>query len=126
MWRWCGKPLVFSPRSMTAGSPRRDGIGGALILSLAPAIDRGSRREKIMTPHELKDRVAQIIAEEVGPALDLDGTAIEVVGVEGGVVQVRLGGACAGCPSSIMTLVMGLEQELRKRIPEAEYIEAVP
>jgi Fe-S cluster biogenesis protein NfuA len=78
-----------------------------------------------MSPHELKDRVVQVIAEEVGPALDLDGAAIEVVGVEGGVVQVRLG-ACAGCPSSIMTLVMGLEQELRQRIPEVEYLEAVP
>jgi Fe-S cluster biogenesis protein NfuA len=79
-----------------------------------------------MTSYELKERVAQVLAEEVGPALDLDGTAIEVVGVEGGVIQVRLSGACAGCPSSVMTLVMGLEQELRRRIPEVEYLEAVP
>lgn len=78
-----------------------------------------------MTPHELKDRVAQVIAEEIGPALDLDGAAIEVVGVEGGVVQVRLG-ACAGCPSTVMTIMMGLEHELRQRIPEVEYLEAVP
>jgi Fe-S cluster biogenesis protein NfuA len=79
-----------------------------------------------MTEHELKDRVAQVIAEEVGPALDLDGTAIEVIGVDGGVVQVRLSGACAGCPSSVMTLIMGLEHELRQRVPEVEYLEAVP
>jgi Fe-S cluster biogenesis protein NfuA len=79
-----------------------------------------------MTPHELKDRVTQVLAEEVGPALDLDGTAIEVVGVEGGVVQVRLGGTCAGCPSSVMALVMGVEHALRARIPEVEYLEAVP
>jgi Fe-S cluster biogenesis protein NfuA len=78
-----------------------------------------------MTPHELKDRAAQVIAEEIGPALDLDGAAIEVVGVEGGVVQVRLG-ACAGCPSTVMTIIMGLEHELRQRIPEVEYLEAVP
>jgi Fe-S cluster biogenesis protein NfuA len=79
-----------------------------------------------MTPHELKDRVAQVIAEEIGPALDLGGTAIEVVGVDGGVVQVRLGDTCAGCPSTVMTIIMGLEHELRKRIPELEYLEAVP
>ena len=79
-----------------------------------------------MTPHELKDRVAQVLAEEIGPALDLDGAAIEVVGVDGGVVQVRLTGACAGCPSTVMTLIMGLEHELRQRIPEVEYLEAVP
>ena len=79
-----------------------------------------------MSPHELKDRVAQVLAEEIGPALDLDGTAIEVVGVDGGVVQVRLGDACAGCPSTVMTIIMGLEQELRQRVPEVEYLEAVP
>jgi Fe-S cluster biogenesis protein NfuA len=78
-----------------------------------------------MAPHELKDRVAQVIAEEIGPALDLDTGAVEVVAVDGGVVQVRLG-ACAGCPSTVMTIIMGLEHELRQRIPEVEYLEAVP
>jgi Fe-S cluster biogenesis protein NfuA len=79
-----------------------------------------------MAPHELKERVAQVLAEEVGPALDLDGSAIEVLDVTGGVVQVRLSGACAGCPSTVMTLLMGLEHELRQRVPEVEYLEAVP
>jgi Fe-S cluster biogenesis protein NfuA len=75
---------------------------------------------------ELKDRVVQVLAEEVGPALSLDGTAIEVVDVTDGVVQVRVSNLCAGCPSTIMTVVMGLEQELRQRIPEIEYLEAIP
>ncbi|HTK76408.1 MAG TPA: NifU family protein [Gemmataceae bacterium] len=75
---------------------------------------------------DLKDRVVQVLAEEVGPALSLDGTAIEVVDVTDGVVQVRLSNVCAGCPSTIMTIVMGLEQELRQRIPEIEYLEALP
>jgi Fe-S cluster biogenesis protein NfuA len=75
---------------------------------------------------DLKDRVVQVLAEEVGPALSLDGTAIEVVDVTDGVVQVRLSNVCAGCPSTIMTVVMGLEQELRQRIPEIEYLEAIP
>jgi len=78
-----------------------------------------------MTDQELKDRVAQVIAEEIGPALDMDVGGIEVVGVDGGVVQVRLG-ACAGCPSTIQTIIMGLEQTLRQRIPEIEYLEALP
>lgn len=75
---------------------------------------------------DLKDRVVQVLAEEVGPALSLDGSAIEVVDVTDGVVQVRLSNVCAGCPSTIMTVVMGLEQELRQRIPEIEYLEALP
>jgi Fe-S cluster biogenesis protein NfuA len=79
-----------------------------------------------MTSTELKDRVEQVLAEEIGPDLDLDGSAIEVLGVDGGVVQVRLSSVCASCPSTLMTLIVGLEQELRKRIPEIEYLEAVP
>jgi len=75
---------------------------------------------------DLKDRVVQVLAEEVGPALSLDGAAIEVVDVTDGVVQVRLSNLCAGCPSTIMTVVMGLEHELRQRIPEIEYLEALP
>ena len=75
---------------------------------------------------DLKQRVIRALAEEVGPALQMDGTAIEVVGVSDGVVQVRLGGTCGSCPSSIMAAVMGIEQELRRRIPEVEYLEALP
>ena len=75
---------------------------------------------------DLKERVTQVLAEEVAPALNLDGTAIEVVDVTDGIVQVRLSNVCAGCPSTIMTVVMGLEQELRQRIPEIEYLEALP
>jgi Fe-S cluster biogenesis protein NfuA len=75
---------------------------------------------------DLKDRVVQVLAEEVAPALSLDGSAIEVVDVTDGVVQVRLSNVCAGCPSTVMTVVMGLEQELRRRIPEIEYLEALP
>ena len=75
---------------------------------------------------DLKERVAQVLAEEVGPALNLDGAAIDVVDVTDGVLQVRLTNVCASCPSTIMTVVMGLEQELRQRIPEIEYLEALP
>ncbi len=74
----------------------------------------------------LKDRVARVLAEEVGPALAMDGAAIEVLDVADGVARVRLGGVCGGCPSTVMTVIMGIEQELRKRVPEVDYLEAVP
>ncbi len=71
-------------------------------------------------------RVARVIAEEVAPALQMDGTDVEVLAVEHGVVQVRLSGACPGCPGSIQAVLMGIEEELRRRVPEVEYLEAVP
>jgi Fe-S cluster biogenesis protein NfuA len=79
-----------------------------------------------LNPSLLKERVARVLADEVAPALHMDGTAIEVLDVDAGVVRVRLHGGCGGCASSIMTVLMGLEQELRQRIPEVEYLEAVP
>jgi Fe-S cluster biogenesis protein NfuA len=56
----------------------------------------------------------------------MDGGEIEVLDVRDGVAQVRLGGLCAGCPSTVMTVVMSLEQELRRHVPEVEYLEVVP
>ena len=79
-----------------------------------------------MTPDDLKTRVERVLQTEVAPALELDGTAIEVLDVTDGVARLRIGGACASCPATIWTLINGIEQELRQRIPEIEYLEAVP
>jgi Fe-S cluster biogenesis protein NfuA len=79
-----------------------------------------------MNAEPLKERITRLLAEEIGPALEMDGTAIEVLDVTDGVVRLRLAGVCGSCPSSIMAAVMGIEQELRRRLPEVEYLEAVP
>jgi Fe-S cluster biogenesis protein NfuA len=75
---------------------------------------------------DLKNRVTRVLAEEVGPALAMDGAALEVIDIVDGVVQLRLNGVCNGCPSTVMSVINGIEQELRKRVPEVEYLEAVP
>lgn len=75
---------------------------------------------------DLKERVKQVLAEEVGPFLEQDGAAIEVINVTDGVVRVRFQGGCGGCPSTFMAIVMSIETELRRRIPEIECLEAVP
>jgi Fe-S cluster biogenesis protein NfuA len=75
--------------------------------------------------NDLKSRVAHFLAYEVRPALQMDGGDIEVLDVCDGVVRVRLHGTCSGCPSTIMAVMMEIEHELRKRIPEVEYVEAV-
>jgi Fe-S cluster biogenesis protein NfuA len=74
----------------------------------------------------LRDRVARVLAEEVGPALHMDGAVIEVLDVADGVARVRLHGVCGGCPSTLMAVIMGIEQELRRHVPEIEYLEALP
>jgi Fe-S cluster biogenesis protein NfuA len=39
---------------------------------------------------------------------------------------VRLNGVCSGCPATVMFLIRGMEEELRRHVPEIEYLEAVP
>jgi len=72
----------------------------------------------------LRTEVEQALAE-VRPHLQLDGGDVELVDVEDGVVKVRLTGACAGCPMSQMTLKWGVENYLKKKIPEVKSVEAV-
>ena len=75
---------------------------------------------------DLKERLTRVLVEEIAPALAMDDGSIEVIDVANGVARVRLTNACGSCPSTIMALVMGIEQELRQRLPEIEYLEAVP
>jgi Fe-S cluster biogenesis protein NfuA len=74
----------------------------------------------------LKDRVEAVIAKEIRPLLQRDGGDIEILDVQDGVVRVRLQGTCSGCPTTIMSVLMGIEQELRRFLPEVEYLEAAP
>jgi len=56
--------------------------------------------------------------EEIRPVLQADGGNIEVVGVDGDTVAVRLQGACAGCPSANETLRNIVEEKIREHCPE--------
>ena len=69
-------------------------------------------------------RVQKVI-DEVRPNLQAEGGDIELVGVEKGVVKVRLKGACAGCPMSTMTIKWGVENLLKKKVPEVTQVDAV-
>ena len=74
---------------------------------------------------ELKEDVERVLGL-VRPALQAHGGDVELVEVsEGGVVKVRLQGACRGCPMSQMTMTMGIEAALKEEIPEVASVEAV-
>lgn len=73
----------------------------------------------------VKERVSQVI-ELIRPAAQSDGGDIELVDVtDQGIVQVRLHGACVGCPSSTMTLKMGIERNLKETVPEVSEVVCV-
>lgn len=74
---------------------------------------------------DLHQRV-EVILNRIRPAVQADGGDIELVDVtDSGVVRVRLHGACVGCPSSSITLQMGVERTLREKVPEVTAVEQV-
>jgi Fe-S cluster biogenesis protein NfuA/nitrite reductase/ring-hydroxylating ferredoxin subunit len=74
-------------------------------------------------PVKLEDRVLSAL-EEVRPYMESHGGDVELVGIEGGVVQLRLAGSCSGCPSSAMTLKLAVENAIRKTAPEIDEVRA--
>ena len=108
---------------------RRGGfVVGVPLFSVQhrPVLRRGcilGVEESAMT---VREQVEKILTEEIAPRLKADGGGIELVDVtEDNVVQVRLQGACAGCPGAQMTLRMGVERILKDAIPEVAGVEAV-
>ena len=72
---------------------------------------------------QIKEQVAAAI-DEIRGMLQADGGDIELVDVtDEGVVQVRLQGACKGCPGAQMTLSLGVERRLKEQIPEVSRVE---
>jgi Fe-S cluster biogenesis protein NfuA len=73
----------------------------------------------------MREKVMKVL-DKVRPALQGDGGDVELVDItDNGIVQVRLTGACKGCPMSQMTLKNGIERIILKEIPEVKGVEAV-
>lgn len=70
------------------------------------------------------DNVEQVL-DQLRPYLMADGGNVELVEIDGPIVKLRLQGACGSCPSSTMTLKMGIERKLRQEIPEIAEVEAI-
>ena len=69
----------------------------------------------------------EMILDELRPYLMSDGGNVRVSGIEGPVVRLQLEGACGDCPSSTMTMKMGLERRLKEAIPEiSEVVQVLP
>ena len=72
----------------------------------------------------VQNRVKAVI-EGIRPSLQADGGDVEFVGMDAGVVKVRLKGVCSGCPRSRVTLKFGIERILKKEVAEVQSVESV-
>ena len=109
------KPSILGTimEHMTAGLP---------ILSDVPVDDAASAATE--EDSEVVGQIKELIETRVRPAVAQDGGDIVFEGFDEGIVYLQLRGACAGCPSSSMTLKMGIENMLKHYIPEVTEVRA--
>ena len=67
---------------------------------------------------ETEVKIQQILHDYVRPAVEQDGGAISYRSFNEGIVTVELRGSCSGCPSSTVTLKAGIENLLKRMVPE--------
>ncbi|XP_010912528.1 nifU-like protein 2, chloroplastic [Elaeis guineensis] len=65
------------------------------------------------------------VLDEVRPYLIADGGNVALHEIDENVVRLKLQGACGSCPSSVMTMKMGIEQRLIEKIPEIVAVEPI-
>ncbi|XP_077248750.1 nifU-like protein 2, chloroplastic [Tasmannia lanceolata] len=65
------------------------------------------------------------VLDEIRPYLMADGGNVALHEIDGNVVRLKLQGACGSCPSSVMTMKMGIERRLMEKIPEIVAVEPI-
>jgi Fe-S cluster biogenesis protein NfuA len=97
-----GQPVMGEDHKPVSGHADHDGEDGEIVLQIKELLD-----------------------SRVRPAVAQDGGDITFHGFDRGVVYLHMQGACAGCPSSTLTLKMGIENLLRHYIPEVTEVRPV-
>ncbi len=71
---------------------------------------------------DIVKKIKSILDSEIRPAIAMDGGDCEFCGYEDGILTIRMQGACSNCPSSVMTLKMGIENRIREEVPELKEV----
>ena len=74
---------------------------------------------------EVEQRIRDILDAEIRPAVAQDGGDVLLDRFEDGIAYLQMHGSCSGCPSSTMTLKMGIESRLRELVPEVMEVVSV-
>ena len=98
-----------------SGAPVIEGEGGAT----------GGHAEHTGENGDIVRQIKELLDTRVRPAVAQDGGDITFHGFDRGVVYLHMQGACAGCPSSTLTLKMGIENLLRHCFPEVTEVRPV-
>ena len=89
------------------------------------AADEAPNVEEDPADADIIDQIKELLETRVRPAVAQDGGDIVYRGYRDGKLYLGMQGACAGCPSSMVTLKRGVESLIKHYVPEVETIEAV-
>ncbi|KAL5977786.1 NifU-like protein 3, chloroplastic [Asimina triloba] len=107
----------------------RGECGIRLFFSIKSICKKGRvRAGKVASPScvlPLTEENVEMVLDEVRPGLMADGGNVALHEIDGLVVVLKLQGACGSCPSSTMTLKMGIETRLMDKIPEIQAVEQI-
>ena len=99
--------------------------GDAVMSGAGRAAAAGGHAAHDGPDAEIVGQIKELLDTRVRPAVAQDGGDITFHGFDRGVVYLHMQGACAGCPSSTLTLKMGIENLLRHYIPEVVEVRPV-
>ena len=77
-----------------------------------------------LTGDDTEAKIKGVLEEYIRPAVEMDGGAIRFHSFNEGTVKVLLQGSCSGCPSSTVTLKSGIENLLKRMVPEVQEVVA--
>lgn len=92
------------------------------IVTNKSSIVDGDVDAKETLTSEIDIKIVEILDQYIRPAVEGDGGDIAFKSFKDGVVTVQLKGSCSGCPSSTMTLKMGIEGLLKRMVPEVKEV----
>ena len=82
-------------------------------------------KEEDLNLSEIESKIVKILEEKIRPAVARDGGDIKFKEFKDGVVKVQLQGSCSGGPSSVMTLIQGVQNLLCHYLPEVKEVVAI-
>ncbi|KAI0518811.1 hypothetical protein KFK09_006247 [Dendrobium nobile] len=116
----------FTSLSSTHNSFSKGRFSAARLLRLTPYVRTRERRTASpICVLPLTEENVEMVLDEVRPSLIADGGNVALHEIDGLVVVLKLQGACGSCPSSTMTLKMGIETRLMDKIPEILAVEQI-
>tara|TARA_R110002167_G_scaffold212365_2_gene416957 strand:- start:330 stop:890 length:561 start_codon:yes stop_codon:yes gene_type:complete len=113
------KPMILGAimEHFTAGLPVIDDGGQAAEGEDGPVFDEADKA--------IVEQISELIETRVRPVVAQDGGDITFHGFKTGIVYLHMRGACAGCPSSTMTLKNGIERMLQHYVPEVVEVQQI-